>query len=83
VSDFITTIAYTPVTIDALANDTGSGLSLLEVNEYSVNGGTVSIVSGKLRYDPKDGFRGTDSFWYAFTDSLGRSNSAKVTVTVY
>ena len=83
VSDFITTIAYTPVTIDALANDTGSGLSLLEVNEYSVNGGTVSIVSGKLRYDPKDGFRGTDSFWYAFTDSLGRSNAAKVTVTVY
>ena len=82
-SDNITTIAYTPVTIDVLANDTGAGLYIVDVNQYSVNGGQIAVVDGKLRYTPRSGYRGTDSFWYAIRDSLGRDNAAKVTVTVY
>ena len=70
------------VTFNALSNDTGSGLRITEVNAYSVNGGRVAIVNGQLRYTPKTGFRGTDSFWYAIADSLNRTNSAKVSVTV-
>jgi|GEM_PF-1566898 len=82
-SDYVTTIAYTPITFDPLANDTGAGLTILDVNQYSVNGGQIAIVDGKLRYTPRSGYRGTDSFWYAIRDSFGRDNAAKVTVRVY
>ncbi|PWQ95978.1 Ig-like domain-containing protein [Leucothrix arctica] len=82
ISDTVTTAVNTAVTINVLANDIGSGLSISEVNDYSVNSGTVTIVNGSLLYTPEQGFTGTDSFWYAITDSLNRSNAIQVFVTV-
>ena len=81
-SDNVTTSVNQSVTIDAVANDTGAGLYILEVNQYSVNGGQIVIQSGKLSYTPRSGYTGTDSFWYVIRDSLGRDNAAKVTVTI-
>ena len=82
-ADSVTTIAYTPVTFNPLSNDTGAGLRITDVNEYSVSGGQIAIVSGQLRYTPRSGYRGTDSFWYVISDNIGRTNAAKVTMTVY
>ena len=80
--DTATTTKNKAVTIDVLANDTGRSLVINEVNQYSQNGGTVKVVNGKTVYTPKTGFAGEDAFWYAFSDYIGRTNSAKVTVTV-
>ena len=82
ITDSITTAINTPITFDALANDTGAGLSIIEINEYSRNGGKVAIVDGKLRYTPKSGYTGDDRFWYAIKDSLGRTNAARVTIVI-
>jgi hypothetical protein len=71
-----------PLVIDVLANDTGSDLTITEVNSWSKKGGTIKIVDGKAIYTPKQNFIGEDSFWYAFSDYLGRTNSAKVTIDV-
>ena len=80
--DAVTTNKNKPVTINVLANDSGRGLLINEVNSYSAKGGTVKIVNGKAVYTPQQDFVGEDSFWYAFSDYIGRTNSAKVTVTV-
>jgi len=81
-ADNVTTEKNTPVTIDILANDTGRDLFITEVNDYSAKGGKIAVVNGKAIFTPKTGFIGEDSFWYAFSDYLGRTNSAKVTVDV-
>lgn len=82
ITDNIITNVNTVRTFNALANDTGAGLRITSVNGYSSKGGRVFIVNGQLRYIPKSGFRGSDNFWYVIRDSLNRSNSAKVNVTV-
>lgn len=82
VDDWSTTRRNTPVNINALANDIGIGLRMNKVNQYSVNGATITINNNQLRYTPKTGYTGNDSFWYSFKDSQGRTNSAKVTVYV-
>ena len=70
------------ITIDALANDSGSGLTLNAPSAWSLNGGNVALVSNKLTYKPKAGYNGTDKIWYTFTDNQGRSNSGEITITV-
>lgn len=82
ITDNISTATNTPITFDALANDTGAGLAITEVNNYSHEGGQVAIIDGQLRYTPKPNYSGTDSFWYVIKDSLDRTNATKVTVTV-
>ena len=81
-ADNVTTQKNTPISIDVLQNDDGGGLLLTTVNSWSVKGGTIKIINGKAEYTPRGGFIGTDSFWYVFSDYLGRTNSAKVTVEV-
>ena len=80
--DTVTTTKNSPITIDVLANDTGSNLTISEVNNWSAKGGTIKLVNGKSVYTPQQDFVGEDSFWYAFSDFIGRTNSAKVTVNV-
>lgn len=80
--DNVTTTTATQVTIDVLANDTGSGLQLNAPNAWSLNGGTVSLISNKLLYTSRSGFTGNDNIWYTFKDSQGRSNSGQVNITV-
>lgn len=70
------------VVIPVLANDLGQNLSLMEVNAYTQKGGRAKIEGRRVRYAPPVDFSGEDAFWYAFTDDQGRTNSAKVTVTV-
>lgn len=67
---------------NVFANDTGSGLSFKQLFPFSQKGGKTFNNGGSVRYDAPAGFVGTDVFWYAIKDSIGRTNSAKVTITV-
>ena len=74
-----------------LNNDTGDNLRIIRVNDWTVNGGRATIFQGPyyrapvgryIRYKPRVGFTGQDSFWYAFEDAQGRTNAARVFVNV-
>ncbi|HVM64631.1 MAG TPA: Ig-like domain-containing protein, partial [Acidimicrobiales bacterium] len=82
VDDSATTPPATPVTIDVVANDHGSGLTLTTVTQPPKGQGTVKIVGGKAVYTPPAGFSGTTTFTYTVTDSSGQTATATVTVTV-
>ncbi len=74
------------ITIDVLANDTitpdtGETLSIKSVGTTS-NGGTVSIVSGKVQYTPANNYSGTETFTYIVADGNGGEAQGTVTVTV-
>jgi len=69
------------VTINVLANDTGTGLRLEEV-DVAPNG-QVTIVNGQVQYTPNQGFSGIDTFWYGISSTTGNGwEWAAVTVTV-
>lgn len=68
--------------IDVLGNDIGTGLLITEVNAWSEKGGQVWSETTNVTYLPPANFTGEDTFWYAMTDYKGRTNAAKVTVTV-
>ena len=70
------------LTLDVLANDTGNGLVLNTPNAYSLEAGSVSLVSNKLVYRSAIGFTGEDKIWYTFQDVEGRSHWAEVTINV-
>jgi VCBS repeat-containing protein len=80
------------VVIDVLANDTdvdaGDTKTLVSVNT-SGTVGSVSIVDGKVSYDPGTNFQSlaagataTDTFIYTMKDSAGATSTATVTMTV-
>lgn len=81
-TDTAVVIKNQPTKINVLANDTGVGLSLKSVNTSSVKWGTISINGDKALYTPRYDFTGDDEFWYVFEDAWGRTNSAKVSLTV-
>jgi cysteine-rich repeat protein len=73
----------TPVTIDALANDSdvdGDGLAITEVAQPA--NGVAQIVDGRVSYTPAANFHGADSFSYTIGDGNGGSATAAVEVTV-
>lgn len=70
------------ITIDALANDTGSSLTLNAPNVWSLKGGTVALSNNKLTYRPKAGFSGEDKIWYSIQDNQGRSSFSVITINV-
>ena len=80
--DNATTRIGTAITINPLWNDTGTGLTITDVNSYSTQGSQVAIVDNQLFYTPSSYAKGEDVFWYQITDSLGRTNAAPVTVIV-
>ena len=80
--DNVSATANTSKSINVLANDTGTGLTISDFNQYSQNGGTVTQSGNALIYKSSATFNGEDSFWYVITDDTGRTNSAKVTVNV-
>lgn len=81
VNDTATTQEGTPVVIAVLDNDAGPfPLTLVSVGT-PVNG-TAAIEGNRVRYAPRAGFTGTDTFNYTARDEQGRSVSAQVTVTV-
>ena len=76
--DAVATDGATGVTTDVLANDP-AGVTLASVTAPAH--GTATLTRGRVRYVPRQSFRGTDRFRYAVTRQ-GRSASATVTVTV-
>lgn len=82
IADASSATAGSPKTINVLSNDTGSSLSVSDYNRYSEKAGTISKSGNNLVYTPSASFSGTDTFWYVISDSLGRTNSAKVTIAV-
>jgi hypothetical protein len=82
VSDFAATTHGVTITIDPLANDVGSALTLSLTSDWSLNGGSVSLVDNKITYTPNDDFEGEDKVWYIVVDALGRSNFGVITITV-
>ena len=78
--DTVTTTADTAVTIDVLANDTGTGLT---IGWYDDPGnGTLTVVNNKFLYTPNAGFVGTEDFWYEVVDATGQTSWGNVVVTV-
>ena len=82
ITDTASATANVSKTIKVLNNDTGSGLSISDYNRYSQNGGTITKSGNNLIYKSSASFNGADTFWYVIEDSIGRTNSAKVTVNV-
>jgi hypothetical protein len=81
--------------LDVLANDSilpdaGETLTITKVgsngpmgdNGQTSQGGTVTILAGKVLYTPKANFFGTDTFTYTISDGNGGTDSATVTVEV-
>jgi len=83
-NDTATTDQGLTIDIDVIANDThvdvGEQLSLSAVDQ-PVNG-TTSIVNGKVRYTPNNGFSGVDLFTYDVKDSKGNISKGTVSITV-
>lgn len=83
--DTATTVADSKVIIDVLTNDTDANNDTLTISSFddtSTEGGSVSLVDGKLSYIPKAGFTGTDTFNYIISDGRGGTDTATVAITV-
>ncbi|ELV8626614.1 cadherin-like domain-containing protein, partial [Vibrio cidicii] len=83
--DIISTDEGHAVTIDVLANDTDAEKETLSISSPSVieGEGTVSIVDGKLYFEPvDDDFSGKVKIEYAVTDPQKGTSTAVVEVTV-
>lgn len=70
------------ITIDALANDIGTGLTLLAPNPWSLKGGNVSLSGNKISYTPQPGYNGEDKIWYDIKDVHGRDSWGVITINV-
>ena len=85
VDDTRTTSLDQPVTINVLGNDTDPENDPLTITAFTqgTQGGTVTKTGdGKLLYQPKAGFVGTDTFTYTISDGHGGTDTATVTVIV-
>ena len=85
--DYAITLVNIPVEIDVLRNDFHlfGGEFKIESEKTSVFGGRVEQLSetGPLRYIPKEGFNGTDTFTYTLIDvKTGNVDKATVTIVV-
>jgi len=81
VDDATTTAFATPVTIDAIANDSdpdGDALTIVSVS--APIGGTATINNNRIDYAPSRAFTGLDTFTYTISD--GHAHTATATITV-
>ncbi|MCL2316560.1 MAG: Ig-like domain-containing protein, partial [Actinomycetia bacterium] len=78
--DQATTVAGTPVSVDVLANDLGTGLTAALGGAPAH--GTATLGGGVFTYTPAGGYSGPDAFTYTVTDASGRQASGTVTVGV-
>lgn len=73
------------ITINVLENDTDNDKTTLAIDAYTqgANGSVFLITADKtLRYTPRPGFFGTDTFTYTIKNSAGETKTATVTVTI-
>ncbi|WP_295818853.1 Ig-like domain-containing protein [uncultured Microbacterium sp.] len=81
VDDDAQTAQGEPVTVDAIANDSGTRISVTAVGPNPT--GTAEITTdGRLRFTPNGDFSGTTVMSYTITDELGRTATANITVRV-
>ncbi|MCK5918690.1 MAG: tandem-95 repeat protein [Cocleimonas sp.] len=82
--DLFTTYVNTAMTYDVIDNDHDDDdddtLTISTVTDASH--GTAEIVNNEIKYTPKTGYTGSDSFTYTITDNKGHSATATVTVTI-
>ncbi len=81
--DSSTSVVGTTAVIPVLTNDAdtdGDPLTIVSVTRPT--NGTVTIVGSDVRYQPDDGFTGTDSFTYTISDPSGSLDTATVTVGI-
>jgi len=84
-NDTATTARSTKATIKVLANDSDPDRDALKVTSVGrfTKGGSATINTDQtVRYRPKTGFVGTETFVYMISDGHGHTASATVTVTV-
>jgi len=74
----------TPTDFDVVGNDYDIDEDELTLDsiENGPSNGTASIVSGKIRYEPNNGFIGSDSIGYKIIDGNGGNDTAIVTIIV-
>ncbi|WP_157592211.1 Ig-like domain-containing protein [Solirubrobacter soli] len=72
----------TPFETAITINTDCAGVGPVTVAAGTAAHGTVTIVSGALRYTPAAGYAGSDEFTYTTTNEGGVSNTAKATVKV-
>jgi len=88
--DVFTKLVDAPVSVlDVLANDhdgAGGGLTVTQASSVATvppnQAGTVSVVSGALRYQPRAGFTGVETLSYTLRDANGATATATVLATV-
>ena len=83
VNDAVTTAFATPITIDAIANDSdpdGDALTIVGVTQPA--GGTAQIVNNQIDYQPSRAFTGLDTFAYTISDGHGHTAAANISVDV-
>jgi uncharacterized repeat protein (TIGR01451 family) len=78
--DAATTPSGRVVSIDVLANDAGSALSVTQVSAPASGIATAGVAG--VTYAPNAGFSGLDTFRYTARDASGNTVTASVTVTV-
>ncbi|MET0231169.1 MAG: Ig-like domain-containing protein, partial [Rhodanobacteraceae bacterium] len=81
--DATTTAFATPVTIDAIANDSdpdGDALTIISVTTPA--GGTAVINNNRIDYAPSRAFSGLDTFAYTISDGHGHTATANISVDV-
>jgi hypothetical protein len=76
------TFFETPITVDVLTGDVGSGLTGGALLTTPTGDGTWSFSDGSLTFSPADGFVGDASFTYGFVDSSEQPATGTVTFDV-
>ena len=87
--DSSSTPHFTPVLVDVVANDTdlnGDALRITDVtapvDDDGQTRGKATVIDGKVRYAPPEGFAGPVTFDYTVVDGHQGTDTATVTVTV-
>lgn len=81
-NDEATAIYRTPTWISVIKNDIGDNLYISEVNTTSKNWGRVSVNADKTSVTYTSANATEDEFWYVLKDDQGRTNAAKVVVSI-
>ncbi|MDA0658164.1 MAG: Ig-like domain-containing protein [Planctomycetota bacterium] len=83
--DDTASVVVTGALIDVLKNDVANAGNnqLLTIQSFTQGAsGVVTLENNQLRYVPRSGFVGTDTFTYVTQNASGLSDSGSVTVTV-
>jgi len=68
------------VLVDVLANDSGTGITIAEVDDVWT--GSVSIANGQIKYIASGSYTGNINIYYSISDSAGNVDWAKITMNI-